>query len=124
MRASIPPKLVEQRIRNRIYEYVTSVAEFPANRGVWDLNELVNEWETNVDDPFDAQSFPAPAFTRDEVASMAEVHAAWSAFAEATPQTITDKPEAMRTPQWITLVEACRKACSTFSARGMLPEEE
>jgi hypothetical protein len=124
MRASVPPKLVEQRIRNRIYEYVASVAEFPENRGVCDLNELVNEWEFYVDDPLNTQQFPAPTFASTEVAAIAHVHSAWLAFADATPRSIDDEAQAMRTPQWLALVEACRKACSEFSVRGKLPEEE
>jgi hypothetical protein len=124
MRATVPPKLLEQRIRNRIYEYVASVAEYPANRGVWDLNDLVNEWETYIGDPFNTQSFPAPVFTSGEVGAIAEVNAAWSAFAEATPHTITDEAQAMQSPQWSVLVEACRKASNTFSVRGRLAEEE
>ena len=124
MRANVPPKLVEQRIRNRIYEYVASAAEYPTNRGDWDLNELVNEWETYVGDPFDAQSFPEPTFTSAEVAAVADVHAAWLAFAEATPHTIMDEAQALQTPQWSFLVETCRKAFTTFSARGKLAEEE
>jgi hypothetical protein len=124
MRASLPPKLVEQRIRNRIYEYVASVVEYPANRGVWDLNELVNEWEMYVGDPFEAQSFPAPPFTPIEVVAVAKVHAAWLAFAEATPHTIKDEAQAMLTPEWPVLVEACRIACSTFSVRGKLGDAD
>ena len=124
MRASVPPKLIEQRIRNRIYEYVESVAEFPANRGVWDLNELVNSWEDYVPDPFQAHMFPAPTFSAGEVAVMAKVHSAWLAFADATPQNIDDESLAMRTPQWIALVEASRTASSTFSIRGKLEEQE
>ena len=124
MRASVPPKLVEQRIRNRIYEYVASVAEYPANRGVWDLNELVNEWEMYVADPFHTQAFPAPTFTQIEVAAVAKVHTAWLAFADATPHTIKDESQAMKTPEWPLLVDACRDACSTFSLRGKLAEEE
>jgi hypothetical protein len=124
MRASLPPKLIEQRIRNRIYEYVESVAEFPANRGVWDLNELVNSWEDYVPDPFQAHMFPAPTFSAGEVAAMSQVHSAWLAFADATPQKIDDEFLAMRTPQWIALVEASRRASSTFSIRGKLEEEE
>jgi len=124
MRASVPPKLVEQRIRNRIYECVASVAEFPENRGAWDLNELVNEWDFYVEHPFDAQRFPAPTFAPAAVAAIADVHSAWLAFADATPQSINDEADAMRAPQWLALVEACRKACNAFSVRGKLPEEE
>ena len=124
MRAGVQSQLVDQRIRNRIYEYVESVAEFPANRGVWDLNELVNEWEAYVADPFNAESFLAPTFTHGEVAALARVHTAWRAFADATPQTISDEANAMQVPEWRALVEACTDARNTLSVRGKLPEEE
>src|SRR5215510_14084971 len=124
MRESVPPKLISQRIRNRIYEYLESVAEFPENRGVWDLNELVNEWEFYVAEPFDAKQFPEPTFAPTEVAAIADVHSAWLAFADVTPQSINDEGQAIRTPQWTALVEASRKACGTFSLRGKVPEEE
>lgn len=115
--------LVMQRIRNRIYEYVESVAEYPRNRGVWDLKEVVNEWEMYVDDPFESVAFPAPAFVPIEVDAIAEVHAAWLAFDDATPQTIADEARAMATSQWSTLVEACHRASLAFAARGRLNEE-
>jgi hypothetical protein len=118
-----PPILVEQRIRNRIYEYVESVAEYPRNRGVWDLNEAVNEWEMYVDDPFERAAFPAPAFDPTEVDAIAHVHAAWLAFADSTPHTITEETRAMATLQWRALAEACRRACLVFAVRGKLPEE-
>jgi hypothetical protein len=123
MRASVPPKLIEQRIRNRIYEYVESVAEFPANRGVWNLNELVNSWEDYVPDPFQAHLFPAPTFSAGEVAAMAEVHSAWLAFSDAAQPNIDDEALAMQRPQWTTFVEVSRLASSTFSIRGKLDEE-
>jgi hypothetical protein len=123
MKSAVPPLLVKQQIRNRIYEYVASVAEYPGNREVWDLNEVVNEWEMYVDDPFERAAFPAPAFHPTEIAAMAEVHAAWLAFADATPPAITDEARAMATLQWRTLVEACRSACLAFAVRGKFPEE-
>jgi hypothetical protein len=123
MKAAVPPMLVEQRIHNRIYEYVESVAEYPRNRGVWDLNEAVNEWEMYVGDPFERAAFRAPAFNPTEVEAIAEVHGAWLAFADATPPAITDEAGAMATLQWRALVEACRSACLVFAVRGKLPEE-
>jgi hypothetical protein len=123
MKSDVPPMLVLQRIRNRIYEYVESVAEYPRNQGQADLNEVINEWEMYVDDPFERGAFPAPPFVRAEVDAIAEVHAAWLAFADATPQSISDEARAMSTSQWRTLVEACHRAALAFAVRGKLHEE-
>ena len=124
MKPDDSPMLIMQRIRNRIYEYVGSVAEYPRNRGVWDLNKLVNEWEMYVDEPLERGAYPAPAFSPPEVEAVAEVHAAWLEFSDAMPQSIADEAQAMETTQWRKLVEACGSAALVFAARGKLPEEE
>jgi hypothetical protein len=123
MKSDVPPMLVMQRIRNRIYEYVESVVEYTRNQGQSDLNEVINEWEMYVDDPFERGAFPGSAFVRAEVDAIAEVHAVWLAFADATPQSISDAARAMATLQWRTLVEACHRAALAFAARGKLPED-
>jgi len=115
--------LVQQRIRNRIYEYAASVAMYPAERGTWDLGEVVNAWEDYVSDPFKVSAFPAPAFVPAEVAAIADIHAAWLAFANSTPQFITDEARTMATPQWRALVQTCGRARDIFAARGVLSEE-
>lgn len=73
------------------------VAEYLANRGVWDLNELVNMWETYVCDPFEPQFFRTLTFTSGEVAAVGQVHSAWLAFATVTPPNIKDEVQAADT---------------------------
>lgn len=124
MKSDVPPMLVEQRIRNRLYEYADSVAMYPAERGTWDLTEVVNAWEDYVSDPFDPGAFPAPAFVPSEVAALSDIHAAWLAFANSLPKRITDEPKIMETSEWRALVVACSRARDVFAARGVLPEEE
>jgi hypothetical protein len=71
------PQLIQQRIRNRIFEYFEGVEKYAKYHGAWDLNELVNEWETWVNDPFVPEDFPEPAFSVEEVAAMNIAHNAW-----------------------------------------------
>lgn len=123
MSVSPSTKLVAQRIRNRIFEYFEGVVEYEKEPGSWDLNELVNEWETNAHDPFEPKDYPSPAFTEDEKMSMAATHAAWLAFAVATPKIIIDEKSALSTPEWQAFVIACGNAIAVFSVRGYLPEE-
>ena len=115
--------LVEQRIRNRIFEYLEGVAEYPRHRGVWDLNELINEWETWVNHPFLSHDFPPPAFSPDEVAAMAVTHDAWLKFSDATSKDIKDESETLSLPEWLAFVGACSAAIKIFQVRGRLRED-
>ena len=113
------PQLIQQRIRNRIFEYLEGVAEYPRNRGVWDLNELVNEWETWVNDSFMSNDFPPPAFSVEEVTAMEITHDAWLRFADATPRkSIEDEGAALSLPEWFALVGACAAAVKVFQVRA------
>ena len=58
--------LVERRIRNRIFECVRSMAEYPRGRGISNLSDDLNDWEMNVEYPFLGSSYPAPAFDPSE----------------------------------------------------------
>ena len=115
--------LVEQRIRNRIYEHVEAVAGYNSNESGWDLKDAVNDWDMWVPEPFTKTAFPAPAFSQPEVEAIADVHDALKAFVRATPQTFCDERAALSTPEWDALVKVCKRAADTFSARGKLPED-
>ena len=115
--------LVQQRVRNRIFEYLEGVEEYPRARGVWDLNELINEWESWVDHPFLPRDYPPPAFSADEVTALAITHDAWLAFSDSTPQDIKDERAALSMPEWKAFVDACCAAIKVFQVRGRLRED-
>lgn len=115
--------LVQQRVRNRIFEYLEGVTEYPRAGGVWDLNELVNEWESWVDHPFLPRDYPPPVFSADEVTALAIAHDAWLAFADSTAQDIEDERAALSLPEWKGFVDACAAAVKVFQVRGRLSED-
>jgi len=115
--------LVEKRVRNRIFEYLEGVTEYVLSPGAWDLNELINEWETCVHHPFLSADFPPPAFSVDEVAALAITHDAWLAFADSTPKDIKDERRSLSLPEWKTFVDACSDAIKVFQVRGRLRED-
>jgi hypothetical protein len=123
MREAPSQRLVLQRIRNRILEYLEWVPEYRLDPHV-DLNELMNVWGDYVDDPFVAAEYPAPVFTPAEVAAMSKTHMAWRAFADRTPQTIVDEDAAFALPEWDALVAACIAAAKVLHDRGRLSEDE
>jgi hypothetical protein len=124
MEEIVSPRLVLQRIRNRVFEYFQCVVEYRDDPGVWDLNELINSWETNVEDPFSPSEFEPPAFAPAEVAAMATTHQAWLAFSDRTPTKIKDEAAAFAIPEWDALVAACVEAIKVFERRGKLPEDK
>lgn len=115
--------LVQQRVRNRIFEYLEGVKEYPRARGVWDLNELINEWKSWIDHPFLPRDYPPPAFSAGEVVALAITHDAWLAFANSTPQDIKDERAALSMPEWKAFVAACSAAIKVFQVRGRLRED-
>jgi len=123
MRDATSQLLVEQRIRNRIYEYLEGVVEYSRHPGAGDFNELINEWETWVDSPFLPRDFPPPAFSADEVTVLAITHEAWLAFADSTPQNIKDERATLSMPEWKAFVNACSAAIDVFQVRGRLRED-
>jgi hypothetical protein len=60
--------------RSRLLEYFESVAEYPEHSGVWDLNELINEWDMIVDSPLERSAFPCPPYTGQLRSSRAGVY--------------------------------------------------
>jgi hypothetical protein len=123
MEDKLAPNIIEQRIRNRIFEYLEGVAEYPRNAGVWDLGDVINGWETWVDDPFEPRNFPSPVFTPDEVSSMAVAHAAWLKFADAIPKSTRDERVALSLPEWKIFADSCANCAEIFGVRGRVPED-
>jgi hypothetical protein len=116
-------QIVAQRIRNRIIEYFSIVAEFPANRGALSLSSLINNWEMCVSRPLSLEDFSSRVFVPSEVDSVFAVDAAWESFADATPTLIRDESLALAQHEWRTLVNQCVLALAVFDTRGRLPED-
>ncbi len=119
----VTQRVVEQRIRNRIMEYLLGVSEFESDPGVQDLNDLVNDWEFNINGPFSPREFPLPPYTHQEVMALEAVDVAWNRFCNATPQTIKDEEAAFALPEWAQFRTEARAALDVFLQRGKLSED-
>jgi hypothetical protein len=118
------PRIIQQRIRNRIFEYLEMVVEFESDHPPWDLNELVNQWEDWVRRPCSVDTWPPPTYTCEEVAILMKMDSAWDSFCEATPGNIVDESAALRNPAWSNLVCAAAAALNELRKRGKLSEEQ
>jgi len=119
----VTPRIVEQRVRNKIMEYLLVVSEFESDPGVLDLNDLVNDWEFNVGGPVEPRQFPSPTYTNQEVVALQAVDVAWNRFCNATPETIRDEEIAFASPEWAQFRAEAHSALSVFLKRGKLSED-
>ena len=116
-------RLIQQRIRNRLFEYaewVVQAEHVPPDLG---LNELLNHWEDWVRRPVKAGTFPAPVFAEPEAEALKALDAAWDRVCSATPASIRDERGAMSTPAWRDFVAAAKATARAFSVRGHLSED-
>ena len=116
-------RLIEQRIRNRLFEYVEWVVEAEHAPPGLGLNELLNQWEDFVRRPVEVETFPAPVFTEPEVEALKTLDSAWNRFCNATPATVLDERAAMSAPEWRDFVGAAKATAQVFALRGRLSED-
>lgn len=117
-------QLVEQRVRNRVIEWLELVADYEASPPSFDLNEVLNQWEDwNPHSPPNLESFRSPVYTSSEAVLLVRVGHAWQEFCNETPKVITQESSELARPQWIQLVSAATSALSELRRRGKLPED-
>jgi hypothetical protein len=115
--------LVEQRVRNRIIEWLEVVAAYQVDPPPYDLNEILNQWQDWNATPASVERYPQPVYTHEEARSLVSVGVAWSEFCEATPNRIVHEGEHLSKPEWAKLVAASNGALSVLCLRGRLSEE-
>lgn len=113
-------KVVEQRVRNRLIEWLEVLTSYEANPPPFDLNELINQWD---DWSLRESSYAADVYSATEVEHLALVAAALEEFCKATPPSISVEADALVRPKWTTLVLAGRSALSELHLRGRLSED-
>lgn len=118
------PALIEQRIRNRLIEWLELVVESEHAAPAYGIDELLNDWQDWNGEPLTEAAFPPPTYTAAEVATLPEIERTWNLLCDATPKSIQDEAAAMKLPEWRSFVDAARHALNAFSVRGKLLEEK
>lgn len=113
-------RVVLQRIRNRIIEYLESVDLIAEQFGPF---ETINQWEDWVDVDRIAQ-FVDPVFTYDERAAIAAFDASWGEVADTLPDVEPDLESLAESSAWRLLRGAAAKALAVLRIRGKLPEDD
>lgn len=115
----IPPPVVEQRIRNRLIEWLEMLVNYQADPPPFDLNEVLNQWEDWNPPGF---TYSACVYTTAEIELLSRVGRCWDAFCSATPQSIIDESAALQRSEWAELVSASKSALAVLQRRGRLSE--
>ena len=119
------PRVVSQRIRNRIIENLELAGSFEAQleyeRNVPFVNvpyEVINQWEDWVhrDPRLGVQ-------LSDEVDAMATYRRVWSVVADAVPDDYPSLADVQALPAWDQLRVAANVALGVFEIRGRMAED-
>ncbi|GAB3080111.1 hypothetical protein [Pedococcus soli] len=127
-----PPsrRVVEQRVRNRVIEYLELASSFEKQRE-YERNapiahipyEVINQWEDWVyKDPREDGNL-SDVYDKPESEAMGHFHAAWEAAASAVPNNYPPLFEVQSLPEWGRLCDAAASALSVFMRRGKMPED-
>lgn len=125
------PRLVSQRVRNRIIEYLElassteAQAEYQRNaRQMSVANEVFNQWEDWVYGDPDSIAWDREVFTSDELEAMKSFHIAWASAAKATPADLPPLRELQQSSVWVQLCSSAALALEVFERRGKLPDDQ
>lgn len=121
--------VVEQRVRNRIIEYLELAASFADQRAYEQATpianipyEVINQWEDQL--PKGPEAIVKPGvYTADERDALARFHTVWNATADAVPNNHPSLAEVQRLPAWEDLRAEAASALAVFARRGKLSEE-
>ena len=117
------PQLIQQRLRNRLIEWLELVVASEKAAPAYGLDELLNDWEPWNSELNSTTNFPPPTYNEAEVSTLLDVDKAWGQFCDVTPNSIRDEFEVMQLPEWVGFISATRYALSVFRIRGKLSEE-
>lgn len=125
------PGLVEQRIRNRVIEYLELASSYEAQLEYQSStpiafvpHEVIEQWADWS--PVDQSRWPGrltDPYSADEIAAMRAYHAEWEWVIAHTPDPLPELSETQQLPEWKRLREAAEAALRPFLERGRLSED-
>jgi hypothetical protein len=122
-------RVVEQRIRNRVIEYLELAASLDEQTQYERAApiahvpyEVIEQWADNFPREPRPDADLLSVYSTAEVAAIREVNAAWEAAA-ALPDNFPSLELAQALPEWATLRRVAEAALGVFMRRGRMPED-
>lgn len=119
-------RVVEQRIRNRIIEYLELAGSFEAQREydraapIHVPYEVINQWQDWIPSlPWDLSDVYSAA----EIEALENVQRVWADAADAVPDDYPTLDSVQRLPAWQRLRDEACAALEIFARRGRLSED-
>ena len=131
MNEEVSELILNQRIRNRIIEYLSLVSqpsqlrEYQENVSVSVLNEVIQQWQdwVDIDNTSVYEQFTRPPFTSEEQVAILEYNEIWDKVIDNIPMEVNDIYQFIKTDDYKALSETAKSAYQIFSKRGFLDEE-
>lgn len=123
-------RVVEQRVRNRIIEYLDLASSFDDQLEyqrsapiAYVPNEVINQWEDWVHtDPRTVDQHP-DVYSTNEITAMRRFHAVWEMTADSVPNPLPAIRQTQLLPEWNNLRRAAEHALSVFLIRGPMSND-
>lgn len=122
-------RIIEQRIRNNVLDYLELAGSFERQiEYSWRVPiayvpyEVISQWEDSVDLDSTAVADTSSVYSPLEVAAMRSFHRVWLEASEALPGDYSPLAEVHALPEWVALRDAARAASAVFEVRGVMPE--
>ena len=123
MTEAISRILLDQRIRNRIIEYLEIASsyeeqlQYEANVP----NEMINKWSDQVD--LDREGYRGPVYSIEEKAAIIRFNDIWNEVIKETPKKMPLLVKLLGSPPWEKLRIGAEQALEVFRLRGKFDEE-
>ncbi len=124
-------RLIEQRIRNRIIEYLELASSFEA-QNAYQANtiahvphEVIEQWaDWNPVDQSRWQGRLTTPYSADEIDAIVAFNEEWEWVIAHTPNPMPNLAEVQQLPAWDRLRLAAAETLAVFERRGRLSEDE
>jgi hypothetical protein len=124
-------QVIEQRIRNRIIEYLELASSFDAQiayeRAAPIVNvpyEVINQWEDQLPNgPSGIGDYPK-VYTADEVEALNRFHGVWKVTWRAVPDDHPSFQAVQAMPEWEQFRREAEHALAVLARRGKLDEDQ
>lgn len=123
-------QLVQQRIRNRVIDYLELAASFDEQRRYEQAApiahvpyEVINQWDDQFPQGLRSELDRSTVYTPDEAAALTAFRAVLDKVSRAVPVDFPSLAKIQSMPAWADLRDAAATALAVLVRRGRMPED-